>query len=267
MNSPIVSSKWLNENLNDPDIIVLDASQPSGKTEANTLRIIGARPFDIKGCFSDDSSSFPNTFPSEEQFEEACQKLGINSSSKIIVYDSKGVYTSPRVWWMFKSMGYNNIAVLDGGLPDWINNGFETEAIVNVRYTKGDFKGTFHSEMIRSIDFVKENLSNSNMIIVDARSSGRFNSLVPEPRANLRSGNIPNSINIPFSDTLENGKFKSIEKLSGLFKGKGIQDKSLVFSCGSGITACIILLATDLVFEGNKSIYDGSWTEWGSLVD
>ena len=119
--------------------------------------------------------------------------------------------------------------------------------------------------MIRSIDFVKENLDSNEWLIIDARSADRFNSLVPEPRADLRRGNIPNSINIPFQDTLANGKFQSVEKLTLLFKEIISENKSLVFSCGSGITACVVLLATELVFKGSKSIYDGSWTEWAQL--
>lgn len=265
MNSTIVSSKWLSDNLDSPNLVVLDASQPRGKSESISQQIIGARPFDIKEAFSDKSSSLPNTFPSKEQFEEGCQELGINSSSKIVVYDSLGIYTSPRVWLMFKAMGHENIAVLDGGFPEWIAKGFETETIVEKKYLTGNFKATFQPEIIRSIDFVRENLAKRESLVIDARSADRFNSLVPEPRADLRSGNIPNSINIPFQNTLENGKFKSVEKLTNLFKENKSENKSLVFSCGSGITACIVLLAAELVFEGNKAIYDGSWTEWAQL--
>lgn len=265
MNSTIVSSKWLSDNFGNTDLVVLDASQPKGKVQSNMLQILGARPFDIKGAFSDRSSFFPNTFPSKKQFEESCQGLGINSSSKIVVYDSLGIYTSPRVWWMFKAMGHEDIAVLDGGLPEWIAEGFETETIVERRYPTGNFIAFLKAEMIRNIHFVKENLNNNNSLVIDARSANRFISLVPEPRADLRSGNIPNSINIPFQDTLENGKFKSSEKLLRLFKEKDLENKSLVFSCGSGITACIVLLAAELVLRANKSIYDGSWTEWAQL--
>ena len=265
MNSTIVSPKWLSDNINNPDLVVLDASQASGESKSTRHQIIGARPFDIKDVFSDKSSSFPNTFPSKYQFEESCQELGINSSSKIIVFDSLGVYSSPRVWWMFKAMGHKDIAVLDGGLPEWVAKGFETEPIVERKYSRGNFKAAFQSEMIRSIDFVKENLDSNEWLIIDARSADRFNALVPEPRADLRRGNIPNSINIPFQDTLANGKFQSVEKLTLLFKEIISENKSLVFSCGSGITACVVLLATELVFKGSKSIYDGSWTEWAQL--
>ena len=265
MNSTIVSSKWLSDNFDSPNLVVLDASQPRGKSESISQQIIGARPFDIKGVFCDKSSFLPNTFPSKEQFEEGCQELGINSSSKIVVYDSLGIYTSPRVWFMFKAMGHENIAVLDGGFPEWIAMGFETEAIVEKKYSIGNFKATYQPEMIRSIRFVRENLAKKESLVIDASSVDRFNSLVPEPRADLRRGNIPNSINIPFQNTLENGKFKSVEKLTRLFKENKSENKSLVFSCGSGITACIVLLAAELVFEGNKAIYDGSWTEWAQL--
>jgi len=265
MNTTIVSSDWLNQNLDNPDLIILDASQPSNNSEANNLQINGARVFDIKNAFSDTTSSFPNTFPSQEQFEEECQNLGINATSLIVVYDNRGIYTSPRVWWMFKAMGHSDVAVLDGGLPDWISKGLKTEFFNEKEYSLGDFIATNHSEMIRSFDFVKNRIEEKDILVIDARSSDRFNSLVPEPRVELRRGNIPNSINIPFQDVLEDGSFKSIEKLTELFNSKNISDKSLVFSCGSGITACIVLLATEMAFKGDKSIYDGSWTEWAQL--
>jgi len=267
MISPIVSSGWLNENLDNPDLILLDASQPSNTTDDKHEQIRGARVFDIKNNFSDKSSNFPNTFPSEEQFENECQKLGIHGSSIIVVYDSKGIYTSPRVWWMFKTMGHNNIAVLDGGFPDWKSKGFQTENRVEKKYTEGDFIAKLIPNRVRRIDFIKENLNKNESVVVDARSSDRFNSLVPEPRVELRRGNIPNSINIPFQDVLKNRLFKSKEELKAVFSKEDLVNKRLVFSCGSGITACIVLLATDLVFEADKSVYDGSWTEWAQLED
>ena len=269
----VVSSEWLHNNLSDPNLIILDASQKSVTanlvSDKDGLVIKGARFFDIKNDFSEKESQFPNTLCGPEQFQNGCRKLGINSTSKIVVNDNLGIYSSPRVWWMFKAMGHENIYVLDGGLPDWISKGYETEGQKTHRLELGDFKANFKKEMVKDLDFVKTNLVKQNALVIDARSADRFNGLVAEPRKELRRGSIPHSINIPFEDLLEQGKFKSKEELKQLLEPIKATNKPLVFSCGSGITACVVLLASELVeaIDNNKSVYDGSWTEWAQLVD
>ncbi len=269
MKSPLVSSDWLLKNLSDPDLIILDASQQDNKaglvSDSNKLQIIGARIFDIKNEFSATNSPFPNTLLSAEEFQEKCRELGIHNSSKLVVYDNLGVYTSPRVWWMFKIMGFENIAVLDGGLPDWIANGYQVQEPVQVTIQYGNFKAKFDYTKVRDIDYLTENLTLKEALVIDARSANRFNGITPEPRKGLRSGHIPNSINIPFTEVLESGKFKTTKQLIELFSGFNLQESPLVISCGSGITACIILLAADLVLQNDKALYDGSWTEWAQL--
>ena len=268
MIEPLISSQWLFENIKDPNIIILDASQKAitaNKTVDNTEQIIGARYFDLKNNFSDPSSDLPNTFPKPSQFEAECQKLGINNSSKIIVYDNLSIYSSPRVWWMFKVMGHQNVAVLNGGLPDWIAQGFPTTKNQPQQFELGNFKAHFNPESIKDYTFIKTNLNNKNNIVIDARSSGRFNGTAPEPREGLRSGSIPNSFNIPFQNVLKNGKYKSKEELAYIFSKINVQGKSLTFSCGSGLTACILLLASELTIPNKTSVYDGSWTEWAQI--
>ena len=268
MTEPIVSSQWLLENLNHPDLIILDASQKAiaaDKKEVNKLQIAGARFFDLKNNFSDTSAHFPNTLPNAAQFELESQKLGINSSSIIVVYDNLGIYSSPRVWWMFKTMGHQNIFVLNGGLPDWIANNYPTEEKHPQQLELGNFKAHFNADKVKGYDFIKANLNNENNITVDARSSGRFNGTAPEPREGLRSGSIPNSFNLPFGDVLEHGKFKSKEELKAIFSEINPENKALIYSCGSGLTACIILLAGELILSNSTSVYDGSWTEWAQI--
>lgn len=269
MKSPLVSSDWLLKNLSDPDLIILDASQQDNKAglvaDSNKLQIIGARIFDIKNKFSTTNSPFPNTLLEPEEFQEKCRELGIHNSSKIVVYDNLGVYTSPRVWWMFKIMGFENIAVLDGGLPDWIANGYQVQELVKTTFQYGNFNATFDFNKVRDFEFLTENLTQKTTLVIDARSANRFNGITPEPRKGLRGGHISNSINIPFTEVLENGKFKTPEQLIELFKRFEIENNPLVFSCGSGITACIILLAADLVLHNKKALYDGSWAEWAQL--
>ena len=271
MLDPLVSSQWLNDNLNSSDLVVLDASVPNNKAglapKFGSKKIKGSQFFDLKGSFSDPNGLFPNSFPSEEQFENGCKSLGINKSSCIVVYDNLGIYTSPRVWWMFKAMGHQKVHVLNGGLPSWINDGFETvEHFESVNY-KGDFEAQLQPEFLKSIDFVRSNISEKSHLLIDARSEGRFHGTIDEPRAGLRSGHIPNSINIPFGSLLENGTYKSRAELKKVLKVSEIDDRPIVFSCGSGITACIVLLAAELVLKNDTSIYDGSWTEYGSLTN
>ncbi|MDG1477830.1 MAG: sulfurtransferase [Vicingaceae bacterium] len=266
MTEPIVSSQWLFENLNHPDLVILDASvtkvtENQDKTIDNT-QIKGARFFDLKNSFSNKAANLPNTFPNAAQFESETQKLGINNDSLIVVYDNLGIYSSPRIWWMLKTMGHQNVSVLNGGLPDWLENGYPTEEKQLQQYKLGNFKAKLDTEKVKNFAFVKANLNNENSIIIDARSSGRFNGTDPEPREDLRSGSIPNSYNIPFDDVLDNGKFKSKEELKAIFSKINTENKELTYSCGSGLTACIILLAGELVIPNPTSVYDGSWTEW-----
>ncbi len=269
MTDPIVSSEWLKENLDAPDLIILDASSKNNKagltTEFENIQIAGARYFDIKNNFSDKSSKYPNMLLSSEQFEIECKNLGINDSSRIVVYDNLGIYTSPRVWWMFKTMGHDKIAVLNGGLPDWINKGYRTEQSKKSEFDPGNFESNFRAEKVKDFDFIKKNLKSQTALVLDARSANRFNGIAPEPRKGLRSGHIPKSVNVPFQNVLMNGKYKSKNELSILFANLKVDEKPLIFSCGSGITACIILIACELILENEKSVYDGSWTEWAQL--
>lgn len=271
MKNTIVSAKWLHENLNNPDLIILDASQKDNisglKSKFEGLQIKNARFFDIKNSFSKKEAALPNTLPTANEFEQECRKIGINKTSKIVVYDNLGIYTSPRVWWLFKTMGHKNIAVLDGGLTAWNTKGYDLEPINNSLYTLGDFEAKFYPELVKSIDEIKSNLISKNAIVIDARSEGRFNGTTPDPRPNLKSGHIPNSINLPYSEVLVNDKFKSETELKTLFNSLNIEENPLVFTCGSGITACIIMLASELVTDNIKAVYDGSWTEWASEKD
>ena len=268
MNNTIVSAQWLFENLNHPDLIILDASQHALTSNVATdcnRKITGARYFDLKNNFSDKASHLPNTFPNVAQFESESQKLGINNSSMLVVYDNLGIYSSPRVWWMFKTMGHQQVFVLNGGLPNWIENGFPTEENKPQQMALGNFKAVFNSANVKDLNFIQSNLNNPTNLVIDARSAGRFNGTAPEPREGLRSGSIPNSFNIPYGEVLQNGKFKSKEELTAIFSKINPENKDLIFSCGSGLTACIILLASELVLSNKTSVYDGSWTEWAQM--
>jgi len=267
----LVTSEWLNENFNDPDLIILDSSEETNVTgqiiDHEEIQILGARYFDLENTFSDTKSALPHTFPSPEQFEKESRKIGINKNSKIVVYDNIGVYTSPRVWWMYKIMGHENVYVLDGGLSDWVKSGFETERQQLREYKEGDFVAIANKGEIDSLEDMQENLISNTKCVIDARSAGRFDGSAPEPRDWVKSGHIPGSKNLPFQDVLNGWKFKSKDELRTLFKSLNVGEKDLSFVCGSGLTSCIILLASELVQDNITSVYDGSWTEWGANAD
>jgi thiosulfate/3-mercaptopyruvate sulfurtransferase len=269
MENILVSPEWLNEKLSDPNLIILDASEKSNvagkKIKYEGVRIPGARFFDLENTFSDKSSHLPHTFPSSENFIKESRQLGINNKSILVVYDNIGVYTSPRVWWMYKVMGHKQVYVLDGGLNEWVENGFKTEVAASEgEYQIGDFSGDLEKNAVDSLEDIKANLLSKKKLLIDARTRGRFNGTSPEPRDWVKNGHIPASINLPFDEVLKGSKFKSREELKAIFKSLDIEDRDLSFVCGSGLTSCIILLASELVQQNKTSVYDGSWTEWGS---
>ncbi|WP_321309338.1 sulfurtransferase [Marinifilum fragile] len=262
----IVSAEWLHKNLSNPKLIILDASiesNASGKEfEKFEQTIPLARRFDLKNVFLDKTCPFPNTIPRPQEFELECRKLGINNDSEIVVFDNNGVYSSPRVWWLFNVMGHQKISVLNGGLPNWIKHGFRTEKEHIKTYGVGNFKVKFDKTLIVDFEQMVNNTIDKKFTTVDARSESRFNGTGKEPRKHLKSGKIKNSINIPYQDVLQDGKYKSKSELNKLFEEKCKDEKELVFSCGSGISACIVMLACQIGYVNSLKVYDGSWTEW-----
>lgn len=269
MRKPLVSVSWLANNLERKNIIVLDASMAQvsikNDTKLTGIQIPTARFFDIKLNFSDPSGRFPNTLPSEEQFTREAQKIGIYKNSIVIVYDEKGFYSSARAWWLFKAMGHNKIAILDGGLPEWLKEGRKVERKNTYSGERGDFVADYNPVFIKNFVELEDSLKDKNAIIIDARSAERFVGIVPEPREGLRSGIIPGSVNLPYSKLLNGSTFKSKNELKIIFANISQKKDSLIFTCGSGITACILALGAAIAGYDKLSVYDGSWTEYGSL--
>ncbi|MCB4797551.1 sulfurtransferase [Neotamlana laminarinivorans] len=266
LNYPVVSVNWLNDNLNDTDIVVLDGTIAK-IPNPDLPQITSARFFDIKQKFSDTTNEFPSAFPSETKFQEEARNLGINISSAIVVYDDKGIYSSARVWYLFKAFGFNNVAILNGGLPEWLKSKYPIEPSKLYSGKIGDFDAKLQPGFMQFFNDVKTASENKTHNIIDARSVGRFNCEVPEPREGLRSGTIPNSINLPFTNLIENGLLKSKEAIKLEFSRVAQLEDSIIFSCGSGITACVLALGAEIAGYKNVSVYDGSWKEWGSLVE
>lgn len=267
---PIVSVEWLHENLNADNLIVLDATIQKVGTQTNDKKekqqIQNAVFFDLKNVFLDDEAEYPNTIPSEKYFETEVQKLGINNDSCIVVYDDLGVYSSPRVWWLFRTFGFENIAVLNGGLPSWKGAGYMVESNNERTLPVGNFKATINRDKISITEEVLK-ASCDNKVILDARSKGRFYATEPEPRKDLRGGHIPNSKSLPYIKLQVDGKMKSKEELQKIFSEINPKKEEMIFSCGSGITACILALGAEEAGNTNYSVYDGSWTEWASRLE
>ncbi|MEM6812964.1 MAG: rhodanese-like domain-containing protein [Bacteroidota bacterium] len=261
----MIEPDWLREHLNDPNLIVLDASYPQVGGEKSSFedhQILGARIFEID-YFSDQSNPLPHMLAPSDEFQEKARNLGVYKNSHLIIYDNLGIYSSPRAWWMFKAMGHDNVSVLNGGLPEWIEKRYPVEKKMEREIFSGDFVANLQSQLVKSITEVKRNLETKTFQVIDARSKGRFDGSLPEPRPRLSSGHMPHSVNVPFEEVLEKGRLKSEEELKKMFSHVDTS-MPLTFSCGSGLTACITLMAADQVLDNEKSVYDGSWVEWAS---
>lgn len=267
----IVSTQWLATHLNHPNLLVLESrlNSPVKKltaTEANNkaLQIQGARILSLDDI-SDPNTTLPHMMPSETFFTSKMRELGVCSDTIIVVYDNIGIYLSPRAWWMLKSMGHEQVAVLDGGLPAWIKEDLPYEE--NNPHRKpleGNFVAKPSTTHFCNAAQVESARHDNTYVIVDARSENRFLGLEPEPRSGLKRGHIPNSRNIYFETVLENGQYmKSIEVLQEIFSAKISHQQKLIFSCGSGVSACILALAAELAGYSTMTVYDGSWSEWG----
>lgn len=267
MTSPLVSVSWLIDNLSHPDLVILDArmAKPASGAESPfaTIQISGARQMQLKTAFSEPGSELPNTLPSPEHFQQEAQKLGINQNSLVVVYDDLGVYSSPRAWWLFRAMGHEKVVVLNGGLPAWVAAEQPVEEQAERTIPAGNFQATFDTNQVWSTQDVSDNLTTRAATLIDARSSARFTGEAPEPRAGLLSGHIPGSLNLPFGEAVKDGNMLPKEELQQVIADLDPAVGPVVFSCGSGITACIILLAYYIATDEFGILYDGSFSEWG----
>lgn len=265
----LVSVEWLKNNLLKPELIILDSSLKKDKFGQNVKMkktcIPGALFFNISETFSDQESTYPNMLPSNKDFEREAQNLGVNNTSIIVVYDSKGLYSSARAWWMFKLMGHSNVFVLDGGLPEWERHQYPLSTI-NTSIKKGNFRVKRQPNMVWDYDQIKNNLTRKTHLIIDARSPDRFLGLSPEPRPQTKSGHIPFSLNLHYQSLIKDGKLSTKQEILNTFTSLGISDKPIVFSCGSGVTACILYLSAFMYLNNEIAVYDGSWTEWGEKI-
>lgn len=267
----LVETDWLAAHLNSPDVVVVDGNwylpndPRDSKAEHLEARIPGAVYFDIDEI-SDKSNPLPHMLPSAEQFSSQMRKLGIGDGMRIVVYDAQGMFSAPRVWWTLRTMGVDDVAVLNGGLAKWRSEGRELEDGPPVLRGARHFTSRRNLEFVRDRDEVLALVGSSKEQVLDARAAERFRGEAPEPREGLRSGHIPGSFNLPYGELLnKDGTLKPAGELEAAFKRAGVDlGRPIATTCGSGVTASILFLALAILGHRHTAVYDGSWSEWGA---
>lgn len=272
--TPLVSGAWLAAHLADPQVRIVDASMylpnagRDARREYESSHIPGAVFADI-GWLSDESAPFPHTLLGAETFAQRMGALGISNDHAVVVYDTSGQnFSAARVWWMLRTFGHTRVAVLDGGFTRWTADGHpvtrEPATVVPAA-----FVATFDAARVRDIGAMRRNLASHEEQVVDARSPGRFRGIEPEPRAGVRGGHIPGSVNLHYASLVNpDGTLRAPDELRALVDAAGLDvTRPMVASCGTGVTACAVVLALDVLGVSDTSVFDGSWTEWGSAED
>ncbi|THA81089.1 sulfurtransferase [Streptomyces sp. A0592] len=260
---PLVGADWLAARLGAPGLVAFDASV--GAHGAAGRRIPGARPFDLDGVLSDHAASAPHTMPGPGGFTEALRTLGLHDTDTVVVYDGAGVYSSARAWWMLRAMGFDRAAVLDGGLPAWTAAGLPVEdAAPAYGGPRGSFTARPRPGLLVDAEAVAAALSDPAAAVLDARTRERFEGTAPEPRPGLRGGHMPGAVSLPFGELQRpDGLMRPAPELRAAFEAAAGGRERLRFSCGSGVTACVLALGADLAGYRDLAVYDGSWSEWG----
>ena len=266
----LVSVTWLRQHLEHPDLIIFDASWHMPATGRDAFsewqqeHIPGARFFDFDGRICDPDSDLPHMMPEADLFTRELQLLGLRQDSVVVVYDVMGMFSSPRAWWMLRSMGCENVALLDGGLVAWDEADYPIESLAEEpEYQPGDFISRMDRASIADAAEVLAALDNDSVCVLDARPEPRFSGATEEPRPGLRRGHMPGALNLPFAEVFKHGLLKPRDELREIIAPLIADSERTICSCGSGVTACIIAFAAEYVGYNNLAIYDASWCEWG----
>jgi len=270
----LVGTDWLAAHLADPHVRVVDSSfklpgvTPTARQDYDQGHVPGAVFFDIDDI-AEPGTSLPHMIPSADLFARKIEALGIGDGDRVVVYDSAGLSSAGRAWWMLRLYGHHDVAVLDGGLPKWQAEGRPLDTAVPSPPPRR-FTARFDPALVRDKRALIENVSTRREQVVDARAAGRFDGSAPDPRPGLRSGHIPGSRNVPYERVTDphTRQLKNAEELSQLFRDAGVAlDRPIVTSCGSGVTACALAFALHLIGHPGAAVYDGSWSEWGLPAD
>jgi len=270
---PMVSTDWLAERLGRPNLVIIDATwfMPGAARDALAehaeRHIPGAVFFDIDEI-SDHANPLPHMLPEPADFAVHARRLGVEPDSEVVVYDAHGVFSAPRVWWTFRVMGHEAVAVLDGGLPKWIAEGHPVERGWP-QNPHGEFKARFDPGLVRDLATMLGVVETHAEQIVDARAAARFYGEAPEPRPGLRGGHMPGALNLSSAEVVAaDGTLNPKPVLERLFAQAGVDlDRPILTSCGSGISAAILAIALARLGRWRTPVYDGSWSEWGGLAD
>ncbi|MDW8847076.1 3-mercaptopyruvate sulfurtransferase [Erwinia sp. MMLR14_017] len=269
-----VTVGWLAEHLTDPDLQILDARMlPPGQESVRNIQaeylakhLPGAPFFDIE-ALSDHTSLYPHMLPRAETFAVAMRELGVNSDKHLVVYDEGNLFSAPRAWWMLREFGVAKVSILAGGLKGWEEAGLTLDSGA-VELPEGEFEARFDQRVVKRLTDVLLISHEGGAQIVDARAANRFRGEVDEPRPGLHRGRIPGSLNVPWNTLVENGELKPASALREIFSQQGVDlTQPIVTSCGSGVTAVVVILALTTLGVENVKLYDGSWGEWGSRDD
>lgn len=263
-----ISVRQLAALLPNPKLVVFDAGMvmPGKSGEYAPAAVIkGAKRFDIKSALADTSSPWPNTVCDAVQFAQHMRAAGVDLDSEVVVYDDQGLFSAARAWWMFKAFGFDKVKVLRGGLPAWRNAELPVQQGWSDATEQGNFEASPQQGYFIDTQAVLAAIDDSATLLLDARPAKRFSGEMPEPREGMRAGCIPNSKNLPYADIVQDGELLPKEQLQTKF-AQLVSDhtQQLQFSCGSGITACILALAAYECGYTNLQVYDGSWSEWGA---
>ena len=267
---PLVSADWLRQHLGHEDLVVFDSSwhMPAtgrdGFEEWQKAHIPGARYFDFDRKICAPGTALPHMMPDEALFTRELQALGLGRNSVVVVYDTMGMFSSPRGWWMLRAMGCDNLALLDGGLVAWSELNYPVNSRTDLPvYETGDFVAVFDPDLVADAQAVLVALADDSLCVLDARPPPRFSGAVEEPRPGLRSGHMPGALNLPFAELFRDGLLKPKDELEEIFTPMIGASERTICSCGSGVTACIVAFAAEYIGLQNLAVYDGSWSEWG----